>query len=860
MNGRFTKKWGKVIELARQEAGRLGHDYVGTEHLLLGLVRLGEGVAVEVLKGFGIDLESIKLAVEKIVPKGPATLKMGEIPFTPRAKKVLEKITVEEARKLGHGYLGTEHILLALISEGEGAAAQVLLNLNIDLEKARKAILELLQPEVLPEAPEIPGMAPGEEIPKGFPPIFGMAGMKKEAQAVSKTPALDAFGRDMTQLARDGKLDPVIGREDEIERVIQILARRTKNNAALIGEPGVGKTAIAEGVAQRIVSGKVPDLLANKRMIALDLAGMVAGTKYRGEFEARLKKAVEEIRRSGNVLIFIDELHTLAGAGAAEGAIDASSILKPSLARGELQCIGATTLGEYRKYIEKDGALERRFQQVVVNEPSVEETEKILEGLKGRYEEHHKVKITPEALKAAAELSERYISDRNLPDKAIDLIDEASARARLAEATMPPHLKDIEKEIEEAEKEKAEAVESQEFEKAVEYRDRVKELKERLKKTREEWEKSKKALKPEVSSDDIAYIVFKWTGIPVIKLTQNEQERLTRMEDELAKRIVGQKEALKTVSDAVRRARVGIKEPKRPIGSFIFAGPTGVGKTELARTLAESLFGDENAMVRFDMSEFAERFTVSRLVGAPPGYVGYEEAGQLTEPVRRRPYTVILLDEIEKAHPDVFNILLQVMDEGRLTDSLGRTANFKNTVVIMTSNVGTEDIMRRAPGFEAAREISHEEMRRNVLSKMKKTFRPEFLNRLDVIIVFHPLDKDNLTKISELLLERLRKRLDKKGIKLELSQKAREFLVTKEYDAIKGTKDYTYAFGARPLERNIERFIEDPLSSELLKGRFKEGSTILVDLEKNRLVFKEKGKPRSIAPSAKSGRSGQGKV
>ncbi len=851
MDGRFTERARKVIEFARQEAGRLGHDYVGTEHLLLGLVRLGEGVAVEILKGFGVDLESVRLAVEEMVSKGAATLKMGEIPFTPRAKKVLERIVAEEARKLGHNYVGTEHILLALISEGEGVAAQVLLDLKVDLEKARKAILEILKPEIPPEAHEIPGIAPEEEIPKGFPPIFGMPGMKKEAKTVSKTPALDIYGRDMTQLAKEGKLDPVIGREDEIERIIQILARRTKNNVALLGEPGVGKTAIAEGVAQRITSGKIPDLLTDKRMIALDLTGMVAGTKYRGEFEARLKKVVDEIRRSGNTIIFIDELHTLAGAGAAEGAIDASSILKPSLARGELQCIGATTLGEYRKYIEKDGALERRFQQVFVDEPSVKETEEILEGLRGRYEEHHKVKITPEALKAAAELSEKYISDRNLPDKAIDLIDEASARARLAEATMPPHLKDMEKEIEEAEKGKVGAVKAQEFEKAAEYRDRVRKLKEKLKKTREEWEKSKQALKPEVSSDDIAYIVSKWTGIPVIKLTQDEQERLTRMEEELAKRVVNQEEALKAVSDAVRRARVGIKEPKRPIGSFIFAGPTGVGKTELARTLAESLFGDEKAMVRFDMSEFTERFTVARLIGAPPGYVGYEEAGQLTEPVRRRPYTVILLDEIEKAHPDVFNILLQVMDEGRLTDSLGRTANFKNTVIIMTSNVGTEDIMRRAPGFAAVKEISHEEMSRNVLSKMKKTFRPEFLNRLDSIIVFHPLDKDNLTKISELMLEKLRKRLDKKGIKLKLSNKAREFLVTKEYDAIKGTKDYTYAFGARPLERNIERFIVGPLSSDLLKGRFKEGSVILIDLLENRLTFKEQRKPR---PIIKSGR------
>jgi ATP-dependent Clp protease ATP-binding subunit ClpC len=855
MNGRFTERAKKIIELARQEAGRLGHDYVGTEHLLLGLVRLGEGVAVEVLKSFGVDLETIRLAVEKIVPKGSATLKMGEMPFTPRARKVLEKIVIEEAGKLGHNYVGTEHILLALISEGEGVASQVLLNLGIDLEKTGKVIWEILKPEAPSETPEMSAPVDEEEMAKGLPSIFGMLGTKKGTKTASKTPALDAFGRDMTQLAREDKLDPVIGREDEIERIIQILARRTKNNAALIGEPGVGKTAIAEGVAQRIVSGNVVELLADKRMIALDLAGMVAGTKYRGEFEARLKKVVEEIRRNKDVLIFIDELHSLAGAGAAEGAIDASSILKPALARGELQCIGATTLGEYRKYIEKDGALERRFQQVFIEEPSKEATEKILEGLRSKYEEHHKVRISPDALKAATELSERYISDRNLPDKAIDLIDEASARARLAEATIPPQLKEIEKKIEEVDKKKIEAVGSQEFEKAAKYRDEIGTLKDEIKKIREEWEKSKKTLKPEVSSDDIAYIVSKWTGIPVIELTQDEKERLARMEEKLARRVVGQEEALKAVANAVRRARVGIKEPKRPIGSFIFAGPTGVGKTELARTLAESLFGDENAMVRFDMSEFSEKFNVSRLMGAPPGYVGYEEAGQLTEPIRRRPYSVVLLDEIEKAHPDVLNILLQIMDEGRLTDSLGRVANFKNTVIIMTSNVGSEDIIRRTPGFEADKEISHDQMRNNVLTKIKDTFRPEFLNRLDGIIVFRALEKNDLIKISELMLEKLRKRLDKKGIKLELSKEAREFLVTKEYDAIKGTKDYTSAFGARPLERNIERFIEDLLSVELLKGKFQEGSTILVSFRENGLVLEEKSPPPP--PTAIKGKRGK---
>jgi len=811
MFGRFTQRARRVMLLARQEAGRLNHDYIGTEHILLGLVRLGEGVAAAVLEKLGLDLETIKVGVDKLVTKGSATMMMGEVPYTPRAKRALE-LAVEEARSLGHNYIGTEHLLLGLISEGEGVAAQVLLNLGVDLDTMRKKVMELLG---------------------GGTPRDGAPGVA----AKTATPALDAFGRDLTRLARENKLDPVIGREDEIQRVIQILGRRTKNNPVLIGEPGVGKTAITEGLAQEISAGKVPEILTNKRVIILDLAGMVAGTKYRGEFEERMKRVIEEIRRSRDIIIFIDELHTLVGAGAAEGAIDASSMLKPALARGELQCIGATTLNDYRKYIEKDGALERRFQTIMVDPPIVSETIEILKGLRDKYEAHHRAKFTEEALVAAARLSDRYISDRYLPDKAIDLIDEAGSRARLAATTLPPDLKSIERAIEEVDKEKMEAIKVQKFELAAKFRDKERELKAKLDQAKQERERSRKQKEPVVTEEDIAYIVSKWTGIPVVRLTEKETDRLLRMEGELAKRVVGQEDAIKVVSQAVRRARAGLKAPERPIGSFVFCGPTGVGKTELARTLADFLFGDENAMVRIDMSEFMERFAISRLIGAPPGYVGYEEGGQLSEQVRRKPYSVVLLDEIEKAHPDVFNILLQVLDDGRLTDNLGHTVDFKNTVVIMTSNVGTSDIRKGGTlGFLAkGEELSYEEVKEKVMNAMKKTFRPEFLNRLDEIIVFHPLEREDLLKIVNIMLEEVKVRLGERDMKLKLTSSSKDFLIEKGYDP---------TFGARPLQRTIRRYIEDPLSSKVLMGKFKEGDTILVKVSNEMLAFTKEGKTK----------------
>jgi ATP-dependent Clp protease ATP-binding subunit ClpC len=811
MFGRFTQRARRVMLLARQEAGRLNHDYIGTEHILLGLVRLGEGVAAVVLEKLGLNLETIKVGVDKLVTKGSATMMMGEVPYTPRAKRALE-LAVEEARSLGHNYIGTEHLLLGLIREGEGVAAQVLLNLGVDLETIRKKVIELL----------------GGGTPRGGAP--GVA-------TKTTTPALDAFGRDLTRLARENKLDPVIGREDEIQRVVQILGRRTKNNPVLIGEPGVGKTAITEGLAQEISAGKVPEILANKRVIILDLAGMVAGTKYRGEFEERMKRAIEEIRRNKDIIIFIDELHTLVGAGAAEGAIDASSMLKPALSRGELQCIGATTLNDYRKYIEKDGALERRFQTIMVEPPTVPETIEILKGLRDKYEAHHRAKFTEEALVAAARLSDRYISDRYLPDKAIDLIDEAGSRARLAATTLPPDLKSIEKAIQEVDKEKMEAIKTQKFELAAKFRDKERELKTKLDQAKQERERSRKQKEPVVTEEDIAYIVSKWTGIPVVRLTEKETDRLLRMEGELAKRVVGQEEAIKAVSQAVRRARAGLKAPERPIGSFVFCGPTGVGKTELARTLADFLFGDENAMVRIDMSEFMEKFAVSRLIGAPPGYVGYEEGGQLSEQVRRKPYSVILLDEIEKAHPDVFNILLQVLDDGRLTDNLGHTVDFKNTVVIMTSNVGTSDIRKGGTlGFLAKGEdLSYEGVKEKVMTAMKKTFRPEFLNRLDEIIVFHPLDREDLLKIIDIMLEEVEARLGERDMKLKLTSSSKDFLIEKGYDP---------TFGARPLQRTIRRYIENPLSSKVLMGKFKEGDTIFAKVTNEMLIFTNEGKTK----------------
>jgi ATP-dependent Clp protease ATP-binding subunit ClpC len=806
MFNRFTERAKKVIILARQEAGRLNHDYIGTEHLLLGLVKVGGGVAAEVFEGLGLSLQRIRLEVEKMVQPGPSTLSIGEVPFTPRAKKVLD-LAVEEARTMGHNYIGTEHILLGLVKEGEGVAAQVLENFKIDLEKLRGKIVELLG------GAEMPGTAGGET-------------------RKTKTPALDAFGRDLTKLAREGKLDPVIGRKAEIERVTEILARRTKNNPVLLGEAGVGKTAIVEGLAQKIVAGNVPEILSNKRVITLDLALMVAGTKYRGQFEERIKAVMNEIRRSEDVMIFIDELHTLVGAGAAEGAIDASSMLKPALSSGELQCIGATTLDEYRKHIEKDAALERRFQTIMVEPPTVEETIEILKGLRDKYEAHHRAKITDEAIAAAVHLSDRYITGRFLPDKAIDVIDEAGAKARLAVTVTPPDLKKIEKEIEELAKEKSAAIKSQEFEKAAKLRDELKKRQGELANTRKEWKESQKEKPTVVTEETVAQIVSRSTGVPLTKIEEKETEKLLRMETELHKRVIGQDEALAALTRAVRRSRAGLKDPRRPVGSFIFLGPTGVGKTELARALAEFLFGDEDAMIRIDMSEFMERFAVSRLVGAPPGYIGYEEGGQLTEKVRRRPYSVVLLDEIEKAHADVFNILLQVLEDGRLTDSLNHTVDFKNTVLIMTSNVGTSDIKKSALGFAATDgTATYEKMKGKLLSLLKEKFPPEFLNRIDEVVVFRSLTRKELGEIIELMLEDIRGRLEEKKIELEVSSEAKEFLIDKGYDP---------TYGARPLRRAIQRYIEDPLAEGLLKGNFKENEQIQAILKRGTLTFAAK--------------------
>jgi len=806
MFNRFTERAKKVIILARQEAGRLNHDYIGTEHLLLGLVKVGGGVAAEVLDGFGLSLQKIRLEVEKMVKPGPTTLSIGEIPFTPRAKRVLD-LAVEEARGMGHNYIGTEHILLGLVKEGEGIAAQVLENLGIDLEKLREKILELLG---------------GADAPPG---VVGDGGKTKK----TKTPALDAFGRDLTQFAREGKLDPVIGREIEIQRVTEILARRTKNNPVLLGEAGVGKTAIVEGLAQKIVAGNVPEILSGRRLITLDLALIVAGTKYRGQFEERIKAVMNEIRRSKDVIIFVDELHTLVGAGAAEGAIDASNMLKPALSHGELQCIGATTLDEYRKYIEKDAALERRFQTIVVEPPSAEETVEILKGLRDKYEAHHRAEITDDAIVAAVSLSDRYITGRFLPDKAIDVIDEAGAKVRLAVTVTPPDLKKAEEKIEELVKEKEAAINAQEFEKAAKLRDELKKRQDKILNVRKGWKESREEKVAVVTEETVALVVSRWTGVPVTRLEEKETEKLLRMEEDLHERVIGQNEALVALTKAVRRSRAGLKDPRRPIGSFIFLGPTGVGKTELARALAEFLFGDEEAMIRIDMSEFMERFSISRLVGAPPGYVGYEEGGQLTEKVRRRPYSVVLFDEIEKAHPDVFNILLQVLEDGRLTDSLNRTVDFKNTVLIMTSNIGTSDIKKSTLGFANTDEAStYEKMRDKLLSQLKEKFPPEFLNRIDEVVVFRSLMKKELGEIIELMLRETRERLREKNIELEISAKAKGFLIDKGYDP---------TYGARPLRRAIQRYVEDPLAEELLRGKFKNEGKLRAVVKEGKLTF-----------------------
>jgi len=804
MFNRFTQRAQKVLQLAQEEAIRMKHESIGTEHILLGLIREGGGIAAKAMEAIEVSPQVIEEGIEELV--GTGTGDVGPIVhYTPRAKKVIE-LSVDESRKLGHSYIGTEHLLLALIREGEGVAARVLNNAGVSLNKARQQVLQLLGSNDHVQA-------------------------NGSANAAANTPTLDSLARDLTQIAREGSLDPVIGRSKEITRVIEVLSRRTKNNPVLIGEPGVGKTAIAEGLAQQIVHNEVPEILRDKRVMTLDMGTVVAGTKYRGEFEDRLKKVMDEIRQAGNIILFIDELHTLIGAGGAEGAIDASNILKPSLARGELQCIGATTLDEYRKYIEKDAALERRFQPIQVDEPTVEESIQIIHGLRDRYEAHHRVKITDEAIVAAAKMSDRYISDRFLPDKAIDLIDEAGSKVRLRSYTTPPNLKELETRLEAIRSEKNAAVQSQEFEKAASFRDTEQKLKDELEKTNKSWKEEQGKAESEVKVSDIAEVVSMWTGIPVSKLAQTESDKLLKLEETLHHRVIGQAEAVTAISRAVRRARAGLKDPKRPIGSFIFLGPTGVGKTELARALAESMFGDEDAMIRVDMSEYMEKHSTSRLVGSPPGYVGYEEGGQLTEKVRRKPYSVILLDEIEKAHPDVFNILLQVLEDGRLTDSKGRVVDFRNTIVIMTSNVGAEALKKnKYVGFNLQDgEQKYKDMKGRMLEELKKAFRPEFLNRVDEMIVFHSLEKDHLKEIVTLMTAQLTTRLKEQEIELELTEKAQEKIATEGYDP---------EYGARPLRRALQKHVEDRLSEELLKGTVLTGQNVIFDVEDDQFVVR----------------------
>jgi ATP-dependent Clp protease ATP-binding subunit ClpC len=803
MHDKFTERVRKVMYLAREEAARLQHDYIGTEHLLLGVIREGEGIAATVLNNLGLDLDAIRQAVESMVASTGGTLTIGEIPFTPRAKRVLE-LSVDEARQLGHNYVGTEHLLLGLIREGEGVAARVLLELGVDRKKVREETLKLL------------GGTPSASQP--------------EREGKVETPALNQFGRDLTALARENKLDPIIGRESEIERVIQVLSRRKKNNPILIGEPGVGKTAIAEGLAERIVESRVPETLKDKRIVTLDLAAVVAGTKYRGQFEERLKAVMNEIRESKDTIIFIDELHTIVGAGGAEGAIDASNMLKPALARGELQCIGATTLDEFRKYIEKDGALERRFQPIMVDPPSVDETIQIIMGLRDKYEAHHGSKYTDEAIVHAVKLADRYINDRFLPDKAIDVIDEAGACARLSMSAIPSEVRELEKQVEEVAKEKEAAIQQQEFEKAARFRDKEKELRAKLREHKKNWNEIKHETEVKVDADLIGQVISRMTGIPISRIEEKESEKLLRMEDDIKTSIVGQDEAVAAVSRAIRRNRAGLRDPRRPIGSFIFLGPTGVGKTELARVLARFLFDDPDALIRIDMSEYMEKFSVSRLIGAPPGYVGHEEGGQLTEKVRRKPYSVVLLDEIEKAHPDVFNILLQVLDDGQLTDSLRRRVDFKNTVLIMTSNLGARQIKgTRSLGFQERTEDStYDNMKRTILEELKKNFNPEFLNRVDEAIVFHPLSRPQMEQITAILLAQVSDRLRQNGVRVSFEPSVVDLLIEKGFDA---------ALGARPLKRAIQKLIEDPLSEHVLRGKLKEGSDVLVTRNVDELTF-----------------------
>ena len=805
----FTPRAQQVLQLARKEADRFNHNYVGTEHLLLGLIKLGQGVAVNVLQKMGLDLETVRMEVEKQVGSGPETKIVGNIPYTPRVKKVLA-LAGKEAKALNHSYVGTEHILLGLLREGEGVAARVLKSLEIDIERTRNEILKELDPNFTPS-----------ETEEGGEPTS-----KKDV----KTPALRAFGRDLTELAKKGELDPVIGRHNEIERVIQVLCRRTKNNPVLIGEAGVGKTAIAEGLAQEIASGNVPELLHDKRVVTLDLALMVAGTKYRGQFEERIKAVMDEIRRSKNVILFIDELHTIVGAGSAEGAMDASNIIKPALSRGELQCVGATTMNEYRKYIEKDAALERRFQTVKVDAPTIDEAIEILKGLRPKYEAHHKAKLTDEALETAVKFSERYITGRFLPDKAIDVMDEAGARARIKSMTRPPDVKEIEKDIEAIRLQKEAAIKAQDFEKAASLRDKEKQTKEKLDSILAKWRQEREEKEVLVTADDMMHIISKVTGVPLQRMEQAETEKLLKMEEELKAKVIGQDEAVIAVSKALRRSRADLKDPRRPIGSFIFLGPTGVGKTFLAQKLAEFMFGDRDALIQIDMSEYMEKFTASRLIGSPPGYVGYEEGGQLSEAVRRRPYAVVLFDEIEKAHPDVMHLLLQILEEGKITDSLGRKIDFRNTIIIMTSNVGAELLKKQTTlGFGAPREgHDYESMREKILDETKRVFKPEFLNRLDEITVFHSLEKSHLLRIVDLEVEKVKARLKEKEVEIVLDSGAHEFVIEKGYDP---------NYGARPMRRAVERYLEDPLAEEILRGNVKAGAKVQVTAKDGKLIF-----------------------
>lgn len=804
--GRFTQRAAQALNLARECSTALGHNYIGTEHILWGLVKEGGGIAANVLMSNGVTENRVMEKILSIVGRGDGSLPISG--YTPRTKRVIE-LSYAETRKMGQNFIGTEHILLAILREGESVAVRILMELGVDINKLYDSLITMLQ----------------EDTPAA------VSSNKPRAEDV-QTPTLDQFGRDLTVMAKEGKIDPVIGRDKEIERIIQILSRRTKNNPCLIGEPGVGKTAICEGLAQKIIEGNIPEILKGKRVVALDLSSMVAGAKYRGEFEERLKKSIEEIRNAGNVILFIDELHTIVGAGAAEGAIDASNILKPLLARGEIQVIGATTHDEYRKYIEKDAALERRFQPIQIGEPTQEEAIEILKGIRDKYEAHHNVKITDKAIEAAVKLSSRYITDRFLPDKAIDLIDEAASKVRLKSFTAPPDLKELEQKIEQLHKMKEDAIVNQEFEKAASLRDQENALKEEMNSRKEKWRMKNQTETQAVTEEEIAEIVGTWTGIPVSRLAQEETERLKNLENILHQRVIGQEEAVKAVAKAIRRGRVGLKDPKRPVGSFIFLGPTGVGKTELSKALAEALFGDESHMIRLDMSEYMEKHTVSRLVGSPPGYVGYDEGGQLTEKVRRKPYSVVLFDEIEKAHPDVFNILLQILEDGRLTDASGRLVDFRNTVIIMTSNIGARDIVEpKRLGFGAAMENeakTYEDMKKNVMNELKKTFRPEFLNRVDELIVFHPLTRENINDIAELMLKDVAKRLKNSNITLTADEKVKEFLAEKGYDKV---------YGARPLRRTIQNLVEDKLAEAMLDGIIHEGDSVKVVVNGDKLEF-----------------------